>query len=143
MKFSKLQYIYKTQAKISAKLRSRNERIFPIATIGIFNFRCHQNCVQYVTDNPDKGLEVVECIYLHQGDPEQTILHYVVRNKEGQYLEVTLGYETSQHEYYFIRKVPEVEYAKITDVFFANLKTWLHEYTNPVLRFIYRLDRIL
>ena len=61
----------------------------------MFNFRCFENAVQYAQDNP--GLEVVEVIYIDNGDP---ILHYVNFNPDsGEYLETTLGWKHIPSEF--------------------------------------------
>lgn len=133
----------KYQAKVSAHLKAHNQRIFPLPVRGIFNFRCHQNCVQWVKDHPDEKFEIVECIYLHAGDCENTILHYLLKDSNGRYLEVTTGYEAEFNEYYFVRIVPEVEYCKLPDVFANSLDTWLKEFTNPLIRWFFKIDRIL
>lgn len=136
-------YINRVQARVSSHLRAHNERIFPVPVRGLFNFRCHQNCVQWIKDHPGEGLEIVECIYLHAGDQENTIMHYLVKNRDGQYLEITTGYEAEVNEYYFIRMVPEIEWIQLPYVFYRSLNTWLFEFTNPVLRWVLRIDRIL
>ncbi len=139
----KQSYINCAHARVSAHLRAHNERIFPLPTRGIFNFRCHQNCVQWVKDHPDEGLQIVECIYLHMGDVTQPILHYLVKDREGRYLEVTTGYEAELCEYYLIRTIPEVEWPKLPEIFSRSLGAWLLEYTNPVARLLLGVDRIL
>lgn len=136
-------YINRAQARVSAHLRAHNERIFPQPTRGLFNFRCHNNCVQWVKDHPDEGLEIVECIFLYEGSAENPILHYLVRDRDGRYLEVTTGYECLASEYYLVRKVPEEEWQKLPDIFSRSLNTWLLEFTHPLIRWALRVDRIL
>lgn len=137
------EYIEWVGRKISLHARSRMQRVFPDGVRGIFNFRCHQNCVQWIHDHPNEGLQIAEVIYLPDGNPSDPILHYLVRDRDGKFLEVTLGYEADQNEYFLIRMVPECEWKSILTTFNRSLHAWTVEWTNPVIRFFLCIRRIV
>lgn len=129
------------QARLVRALRSTSTQIKPLEIQGLFNFRCHENAVQYVRDNPSRLLEVVETIYLDGGEPT---LHYIVRDKvTGDYLEVTLGWRTRQLEYYVTRTLLPGDLDYIHGEFSRSLDHWRDLYVNPVARVLLRIDRIL
>jgi hypothetical protein len=129
------------QANLVRALRSTHTQIKPLEIQGLFNFRCHENSVQYVRDNPSRLLEVVETIYLDGGEPA---LHYLVRDKvTGDFLEVTLGWRTRQLEYYMTRALLPGDLDHIHSEFSRSLDHWRDLYVSPVARVLLRIDRIL
>ena len=116
-------------------------RMLPVAPEqGLFNFRCHENCVEYVRTHPDRDLEVVETIYVDDGEP---ILHYVVRDRaDDRHLEVTLGWRATTLEYYHVRALTEADHPNIHKEFQRSLDYWLHQYVGPFGRHVLRIGRI-
>lgn len=117
------------EACIAAHLRANHTPAQVEPVQGLFNFRCHENSVEWHRQRPDHV--VVECIYLDEGQP---ILHYLVRDPAGKLLEVTLGWRALELEYFILRDI-----AKPFDIhreFSASMDYWLQTYTT-------RLDRLL
>ena len=62
MKTKRLNFIHK---RLAEHVRSRYELIRVKPTLGLFNFRCYENAVEYVRRYPQ--LEVHEVIYMDNG----------------------------------------------------------------------------
>ncbi|RQP13267.1 MAG: hypothetical protein EAS51_00180 [Microbacteriaceae bacterium] len=119
------------------RLRTRYEMIQPIPTQGMFNFRCHENCVQYVRDRPGERLGIVETIYV---DGDFPILHYLVHDlAAGTYREVTLGWLAPQHEYYLIRPVHPSDFDRIHAEFSRARADWAEEFVGWFGRAVLRI----
>lgn len=131
--------INRAYERIARRLRARFQGIRPLPEQGLFNFRCHENCVEYLRTHPHRGLRIAETIYLDRGTP---ILHYVVVDGD-RYLEVTLGWRAEQLEYYLIRVLDERDHAHIHDEFDRALTDWLHDFTSWFDRTILLVDRLL
>ncbi len=131
--------IKRAQERIARRLRARHQGIRPVPEQGLFNFRCHENCVEYLRTHPDRGLRIAETVYLDGGEP---ILHYVVVDG-GRYLEVTLGWRAEQLEYYLIRVLDERDHTRIHSEFDRSLTDWLHDFTSWFDRAILRVERVL
>ena len=54
------------QRRIVAHLRATRTQAKVEPVQGLFNFRCHENCVQWVRQRPDEDLEVVETVLAHK-----------------------------------------------------------------------------
>lgn len=114
------------QRRIVAHLRATYTQARAEPTQGLFNFRCHENCVQWVRQHPDEDLEVVETIYVDCGEP---VLHYVVRERAtGRLLEVTLGWRAKQLEYYPVRALLPDDLDHVHAEFERSLDHWLRAY---------------
>ena len=125
--------------RICMHVRSRHQMIKPLPTVGMFNFRCHENATEYQRQHPECG--IVEVIYIDNGDP---ILHYINHNPEtGEYLETTLGYRAEHLEYYKIRDIHPDDYRRTPAEFSRSLDSWLYQFTNWFERFFFRIDRVL
>lgn len=111
--------------KIAAHLRATMTRSRVVPVQGMFNFRCHENSVEWIRTHPDQGLTLVECIYL---DDDQPILHYLVRTREGELQEVTLGWRAEELEYYALRDVQEPR--QVYREFNRSLDYW-KDFTTP------------
>ena len=132
-------YEKKVQDRIRAYVRSMHEQIKPEPTLGLFNFRCYENAVEYNRRYPE--MEVIEVIYIDNGQP---ILHYINRNPvDGAYLETTLGWRAECLEYYFIRKVHRDDHRWVSGEFERGLDVWLYRFTNWFERNILRVKRVL
>jgi len=95
---------------------------------GLFNQKCFDNAAQYQSEH---GGEVIEVIAIRN---TWSSLHYI--NKvEGVYLETTLGYQSSSHEYFLLRVITEEDYKHMTWVFENALATL----SRPYIRWYHKL----
>ena len=133
--------IKRAKERIARRLRTRHQGIRPQPEQGLFNFRCHENCVQWVRQRPDEDLEVVETVYVDNGEP---ILHYVVREQDtGRLLEVTLGWRAKQLEYYHVRTLLPEDLDHIHAEFNRSLDHWLRTYVPWWGRVLLGIERCL
>ncbi len=123
---------------IARRPRARYQGIRPKPEWGLFNFRCHENCVEYLRTHPGRGLRIAETVYLDEGEP---VLHYVV--VDDRYLEVTLGWRAEQLEYYLVRVLDERDHARIHSEFNRSLADWTEEFTSWFDRRVLGIDRVL
>ena len=134
-----MNYTKKVRVRIRDYVRSTHEQIKPEPTLGLFNFRCYENAVEYRRRYPE--MEVIEVIYIDNGEP---ILHYLNRDPvSGAYLETTLGWRAEYLEYYFIRKVHQGDHRWVSGEFERGLDVWLYRFTNWFERNILRVKRVL
>lgn len=131
--------IKRAQGRIARRLRARHQGIRPTPEAGLFNLRCHENCVEYLRTHPDRGLRIAETVYLDEGEP---VLHYVVVDGD-RYLEVTLGWRADQLEYYLVRVLDERDHPRIHSEFTRSLDDWLHEFTSWFDRRVLGVGRVL
>ncbi len=126
--------------KLVNYIRTRYDRFFPEPCRGMFNYQCHRNSVNYVLSYPSRNLQVVECIYIDNGDP---ILHYVVFDPTtGQYKDVTLGHFVANYpEFYKIRTVHPADYLTIEAEFERSMRGWKEQFVHPLLR--WAVDRLV
>ena len=61
--------IKRAHERIARRLRARHQGIRPVPEQGLFNFRCHENCVEYLRTHPGRGLRIAETVYLDEGEP--------------------------------------------------------------------------
>jgi len=128
---------YRAWDKLVHHIRARNTRVKPKGVQGLFNFRCFDNCVQYSKDHED--IRIFECIYVDDNAP---ILHYVCF-KDGEYLEVTLGWKADAYEYYITREVHEVDHDIIQGEFARTMNSWTEQFTNAFDRKVLDITRIV
>jgi hypothetical protein len=101
--------------------RTRLQRIEVVPAQGLFNARCHENCVEWLRTHPGRGLTVVECLAVDEGSP---VLHYIVRDADGLHHDVTLGWRAEHIEYYHIRDLLEDDLRDIHREFNRSLAEW-------------------
>lgn len=131
----------KAWEKIIRNLKVNRSIIKPIATQGLFNLRCHENCVEYVRVNPDKNYFIAETIYI---DDDQPVLHYVIFDEtENKYLEVTIGWRIDTVDVYLLRIIPKDDNLRIHSIFNDTLDAWLNEFTSWFDRKILQIDRVI
>lgn len=129
----------KLQKDVSNFVRTRYEMIKPEPTLGLFNFRCFENAVEYARRYPE--MEVIEVIYLDEGVP---ILHYINRDPvTNKYLETTLGWRADYLEYYRIRKIHPDDYRYLPGEFSRALDSWLYQFSTWFDRKVLGIDRLL
>jgi len=127
------------EARVVRYVRSRYAMVKPEPTQGLFNFRCHENAVEYQRRHPD--LEVVEVIYIDDGVP---ILHYLNRDPARDvFLETTLGWRAAHLEYHVIRRIHPEDYPHIHREFERALASWTEQFVNGFCRNILGFRRIL
>ena len=137
----KQRLIKRAQDRICRRLRSRFTMVKREPVQGMFNFRCHENCVEYVLRRPEEKLAVVEAIYIDGGEP---ILHYLVHDPAaGRYLEVTLGWMAEHLEYYVVRPIQPDDYRHILSEFQRSLDDWTEEYVGWFGRKVLGITRVL
>lgn len=132
------------QNNLIKHVRSRYQLIKPVPTQGMFNYRCHENSVQYALDHlKDRpGLEIFECIYID--DIHQPVLHYLNYDPAvGKYLETTLGWQAEHYEYYPIRRIHEADWPRILREFENSLDAWRDQFTTWFDRSVLGIKRIL
>ena len=116
--------------------RANYARIEVQPAVGLFNFRCFQNAVQYAVEH---GGQIFECIMVYDGWPSLHYVNYI----EGEYLETTLGYKARSLEYYVTREIHKLDWDDIEDVFDRTLDQWYYKFTNVFDRKILRIDRVV
>ena len=90
---------------------------------GMFNYRCHENAIQYAFENP--GMKVIE---VFQVELSGAHLHYINQNEHGEYLETTLGWKSRLYEYYYVRELVPDDYDCIGWIFDNVVDTWSKEW---------------
>lgn len=127
--------------KLIRRLRARHQQIEPKPLDrGLFNYRCHDNCVEAVRLHPGRAFVICETIYIEDNEP---VLHYLLRDDAtGGYLDPTLGWRCQHLEFYLIRDLLPADHARIHSEFERSLRDWLEEFTTPFARFL-GVDRIL
>ena len=137
----KQRLLKRAQDRICRRLRARFTMVKPEPVQGMFNFRCHENCVEYVRRHPEEKLAVVETIYIDGGEP---ILHYLVHDPAaGRYLEVTLGWRAENLEYYVVRTIHPDDLRYILSEFQRALDDWTEEYVCWFGRKVLGIRRVL
>lgn len=110
--------------EVIRRLRTRHEYLNVKPLAGLFNNACFRNAVQFVRDNPSKDTKIIECMFV---DANYPILHYVIL-MDGEYLEVTNGWESKIYEYYYIRTINPLDYDRIHSEFTRSQSSWLDEF---------------
>lgn len=137
----KQRLLKRAQERVCRRLRARFTMVKPEPVQGMFNFRCHENCVEYVRQRPEENLAVVETIYIDGGEP---VLHYLVHNPAaGRYLEVTLGWRAENLEYYVVRTIHPDDLRYILSEFQRALDDWTEEYVGWFGRKVLGIRRVL
>ena len=125
--------------RLKRYVRSRYEMIRPEPTLGLFNFRCFENAVEYNRRYPE--MEVIEVIYVDGSEP---VLHYINYDPvDKKYLETTLGWRAPYLEYYHIRKIHPDDYHRICTEFERSLDSWAEQFTNWFHRYVLGIKRVL
>lgn len=134
-----MSYIRRAQARLKVYVRTRHEEIRVTPQLGLFNFRCFENAVEYCRRYPD--LQVAEVIYI---DGDYPVLHYINYDPvKKEYLETTLGWRAEFLEYYFIRIVHKDSHRHIGNEFERAMRGWTDQFVGWFGRYVLRVDRIL
>jgi hypothetical protein len=129
--------INRAHERIKQRVRSRYQQVKAEPTQGMFNFRCHENAVQYVMTRPEQQLSIYEVMMI---DPTP-ILHYLVRDEQGTFHEVTLGVFATPLEYYLIKQVNPDDFMNIGGEFNRSVKDWCEEFVGWFGRKMLRISR--
>lgn len=134
--------IRRAHRRVVQRVRSRYQQIKPEPAQGLFNHRCHENSVQYVLTRPEgeRSAHVIWEVMMVDGTGEP-ILHYVVRDGQGRWWEITLGVFASQNEYYALRQISPDDYMHIGSEFNRSIKDWCEEFVGWFGRIVLRIDR--
>lgn len=109
---------------VATEIQTTKELIQVQPHQGMFNYRCHENSIEFARINPDH--KVVETIYIDSaGLP---ILHYVNQAPDGTYLDTTLGYKAEFYEYYFLRVIHPNDYKAMGWLFDNTVDYWSNKY---------------
>lgn len=131
-------YKKKIQERIKTYCESTYERI-PKREMamgkGLFNNRCQLNAVQAI----EEGLSThVYSVVAIGGD--SVIVHYINRDKNGDYVDNTLGFEYDKYDYYIIKQIKRSEYDSMDNKLMQSKKMLLNLHSNGFLRWLFRID---
>ena len=135
---SKSKRLNELHSRVSNYVRTNLKKISVQPKAGLFNYRCYYNAVEYARNNTDCA--IAEVIYIDEGQP---ILHYINVDKDGNFLETSLGFLSEELEYYFVNTVDESEWLKIHNRFCRTLDVWLRMFSNSWDRIVLDIDRVL
>lgn len=93
---------------------------------------CHKNSVHEAIKNKDDS--VVMCMYI---DGDYPIIHFINQDKNGHYVDNTLGEWSEKYNYYFIKLINKDEFFDVDKVFDAyrkeirkQLSFWVRLFSN-------------
>lgn len=90
---------------------------------GAFNYKCFYNAVQHATDN---GSSVVMGIIIC----DKPVLHFWCKGKDGNHLEVSIGYQAKENSYYPMRIIDKSDWKNVDVIFSEGLDYWLDAHSN-------------
>lgn len=102
---------------------------------GLFNHRCQLNATQRVQEG--KATEVYAVIAI---DGDRPIVHFINKDKDGLFVDNTLGFEYSKYDYYMVKKVVLSEYHKMDEVLMDLKRSLLDLHSNGLLNKLLRVD---
>lgn len=79
-----------------------------------WNYMSHKNSVHEAVIN--KHDEIIMCVYVSGDYP---IIHFINRDKDGCYVDNTLGQWSTQYDYYFIKAISSDDFFDIDKIFYA------------------------
>lgn len=100
-----------------------------------YNYMCHLNSVQYVENGSMKS--VILCICIKDDEP---FIHFINKDKDGHYVDNTLGWQYKDIKYYKVRELTKDEMYNIEQVFTNIRKQLIDENSNKFLRKILLID---
>ena len=129
------------ERRVLAHIRAHCEVVRPVPVAAPINFQCHRNCVEYLRAHPGGNYGSREVIYVDGGS---TILHYLVEDRrDGQLLEVTLGHECHEYQYFSLVTVPDTDIDRLPERFDEMLKYWRRNFSTWFERAICRVERVV
>ena len=82
-----------------------------------YNFRCQMNAVHDALNNDEE--QIAMCFYITEGYP---IIHFININKNGEYIDNTLGRWSERNEYFLIKKIDKEDFFDVNTIFTAYRK---------------------
>lgn len=104
--------------------------------IGLFNQRCQHNATQQVKEGFMEEVYMVICI----SDSSYPIVHFINKDKEGFYIDNTLGYQFEMYNYYIIRKIDDSEFHKMDDLLMNTKKSLINLHSSKWINKVLRID---
>lgn len=109
-------YINRIRQRLGAHFRANCQRIEPDRMrLGEmrYNFQCHLNAAHCATVDPRLQVVLCYCVSSEGG----AFLHVINRDRQGHYIDNTLGYDYADHDYYFVKVVSKSSYPRIVQWF--------------------------
>lgn len=103
---------YKAKEVVLKMAKSNMTKIKVKSGICRYNFRCHNNAVHDALNNNDEKLAM--CFYI---DEDYPIIHFINIDKEGGYIDNTLGRWSEKYEYYLIKEIGKEDFFSISNIF--------------------------
>jgi len=103
---------------------------------GLFNHRCQYNAVQQVKEGGFK--EVYLCVCCNSSN--YPVVHFINKDKDGIYVDNTLGWKYELYDYYIIKKLDESEFESIDKILNDTKADLLNKHSNPLIRWFMRID---
>lgn len=103
----------------------------------LFNRKCHLNAVQRVKEGKAEEVYLCVCIAKENND---TIVHFINKDKDGKYVDNTLGWCYKAYTYYIVRKIEEYEYNSVSDILGDMKKELVFKHSNKVMRRLAKID---
>ncbi|MDM0660014.1 hypothetical protein QTH47_12890 [Clostridium perfringens] len=100
-----------------------------------YNRRCHLNAVQNVKEGKAKSVHLCVCI-----DGNDVIVHFINRDKEGYFVDNTLGWGYKNLDYYRIRRIDPIEYDDISKILDSTKEELVFEHSNSIMRKLTNID---
>lgn len=119
-----LKRIYNIQSEY---ILAHFEKIKVSSGRGLFNLRCFSNVVQYAKEKKQSHIVLVFIL-----DGKQVILHCVNIDSKGRYIENTLGYQSEDWDYFFVKRI-EAEFGSANSTF-KEMRSFMKRITPWYLR---------
>ena len=102
-------------------------------TLGLltYNRRCHLNAVQAVLEERAKEVYLCVCINKQNND---TIVHFINKNNNDEFVDNTLGWRYKEYDYYIVRKINSCEYDNIENILEGMKKELVFNHSNKIMR---------
>lgn len=123
---------------VHCQLVTGKEILMGIAPI---NYKCYYNTVQKVKEGAD--LEVWACIYWDNDTNNAYVLHFLNRDKDGNFIENTLGYLKDENSYYILRQFREPEFDHVAGYFSNMLDYFNSTFLTPLERWLLGECRVI
>lgn len=101
-----------------------------------YNRRCHLNAVQYIREN--KAISVYLCVCI--SDKNDVIVHFINKDKDGYFIDNTLGWCYEDLDYFLIREVDPSEYDNIDKILEYTKEELVFKHSNSIMRKLTRID---
>lgn len=103
---------YKAKEIVKKMVIENHQKINVKAGVCRYNFRCQNNAVHdAINDKQDK---IAMCIYFYGEHP---IIHFINVNKDGEYIDNTLGHWSATYDYYLIKYIENNSFFNIDKIF--------------------------